>query len=413
MMHNPSLKKLATPVHIFYRDRVKQDAEAIKTGLSQSLNSLDLIFSVKTNPLPELLRLLSALGWQMEVVSPGDLAATQKACIPGAQLILSGAGWKLDFLKSAIHDNNVRSFVLDSPGSAQLLAQALKPIANDDPLTILLRLNDGDSHFGVHPSAETFRLMLEPFQRFSSLEIGLHIHKNSHGSPENEQQVIRDFRDRLQVLTVAKNLLEKSVDQPVLIFNLGGGIDSPFTYNLPPAKIGDYHNPSRAPKFRALIEDSRFSLEHLAGNISAEIAKALVPQNTSSVRIQFELGRSVSARALSTLITVLNVKNSLYPDAVIAITDGNTATMGPIQRCLHPIHAFTKNSSTNCPHFIYGNLPHSGDWLFQNLDLPTLTVGDQILIEHTGAYLLPLEAEFGFSLPAIYDLENETYLRQG
>jgi diaminopimelate decarboxylase len=129
-------------------------------------------------------------------------------------------------------------------------------------------------------------------------------------------------------------------------------------------------------------------------------------------RIQFELGRAVCTRALSTVITVRSVKRGLYPDAAILLTDGNTALLGPLHRGVHPVRAHYARAGEERV-FMYGNLPHSGDWLMQDLTLPPAEIGDQIEILHTGAYFLPLEARFGCALPAIVHESTGEILRPG
>jgi hypothetical protein len=49
--------------------------------------------------------------------------------------------------------------------------------------------------------------------------------------------------------------------------------------------------------------------------------------------------------------------------------------------------------------------------LFQNISLPPLKRGDRLLIDYTGAYFLPLEANFGLPRPGIYDAKSGALLR--
>jgi diaminopimelate decarboxylase len=185
--------------------------------------------------------------------------------------------------------------------------------------------------------------------------------------------------------------------------NFGGGFDSPYVYRPHPRELGRFHNPSEAESFRSrYAAGPRFSLRESA----ERAARAIAEEVGGSYRILFEPGRAVCARALSTVLGVRAVKRGHYPDAQVVLTDGATSFLGPLHRGVHPLERAGER-----PTFVYGALPHSGDWLFQNVKLPALEEGDRLRVLHTGAYFLPLEAKFGHELPSIYDARTGEKLR--
>ena len=190
--------------------------------------------------------------------------------------------------------------------------------------------------------------------------------------------------------------------------DLGGGIDSPFVYRPHPSELGEFHNPSLAQDFRNRHSGTRFSLREAGSEIGRAVLAELGPF-WQGKKVFFEPGRAVCTRALSTLIEVKSVKRDLYPGADVVLTDGNTAVLGPLHRGVHAVSPSKQGSPV--PTFLYGNLPHSGDWLFQNIPLPRLDVGDRLLISHTGAYYQPLEAAFGHELPKVVRADRDEVVK--
>ncbi len=188
--------------------------------------------------------------------------------------------------------------------------------------------------------------------------------------------------------------------------DLGGGIDSPFVYRLHPSEFGEFHTPKTASAFRDRNLSVRFSLRE-AGSELGKAVRSELGSFWEDKRVLFEPGRAVCTRALSTLVEVKSVKRHFYPDAEVILTDGNTALLGPVHRGVHTIAPALKARPITISTFVYGNLPHSGDWLFQDVKLPPQHVGDRLLISHTGAYFQPLEASFGHPLPMVIRADRD------
>lgn len=171
--------------------------------------------------------------------------------------------------------------------------------------------------------------------------------------------------------------------------------------------MGEFHNPLTTNDIRNRLASHHFSLSALFQSLMEKIEDKISKNFPNLVELQFELGRSVVSRSLSTLLSVADIKFDLYEGKQILITDGNTASLGPTHNNIHPIYAIKKpQDSTIVPTFIYGNLPHSGDWIAMNINFPKINISDRLIIEHIGAYFLAYEATFGMSKYPIFDVES-------
>jgi diaminopimelate decarboxylase len=385
---------LPTPFHLYSESRALEDAKDLAAGLRHFLPNLELYYSTKTNALIPLLKAFLSQGWGLEVVCPGDRRAAASAGAVGKQLLLNGPAWPQVELEEALFAQEVAQITLDSLSAAEQLGRALKCNSRTrTPLRVALRIHEGHSHFGLPASLEIIRQAIACVPKSQVATWGLHTHTNPAGSVTQPEEIADDFRTRADLLGRLGEQLPE-----ITFLDLGGGIDSPFVYRPLPSELGDFHNPGTCASLRQRHEGPRFSLKDAGHKVSAAV-RASLGANLARWQIQMEPGRAVCTRALSTVIEVQAVKEGLYPDATVVITDGNTAILGPLHRGVHPL---TAERTGLVETFVYGNLPHSADWLFQAVDLPALKVGDRLVVSHTGAYFLALEANFGHGRPGIY-----------
>lgn len=403
----PYLASRPTPLHLYYENRLREDARALREGIHSVLPEAALFYSAKTNPLPALIACLLGEGWNIETVSPADRRAALEAGATGERLLLNGNAWTEEQLTEALFNQGVGRLTLDSSAMARLLGKVLRSRPSPPPLEIAFRVHDGQSHFGFPAHSDPLGAAFRELPESAIKSIGLHIHSNPPGSIRRLESLAEDFQERSRkTLRAAECLNQVSLAKKISFVDLGGGLDSPWVYRPSPAELGDFHNPEKAESFRVSAHRD-FDLREIGKTAAEAVHKVLGDRGW---KISFEPGRAVCTRALSTLVEVKAVKSGLYPDGEIVITDGNTAILGPLHRGLHPVSALGA-AGPNQRTFVYGNLPHSGDWLFQSVPLPKLKTGDRLLISHTGAYFLALEANFGLPRPGIYDSGRELTLR--
>lgn len=407
-LHNPhpqklseKLKKVPTPGHLYSSELLAVDSGTLARAFKQNLSKAQLHFSVKTCPLPRLIRDLAKLDWGFEVVSEADLLLVEKAKARKRSVLASPLFPDPELLYRLLGSPLVKAIHLESPEAVWLTANLLQKhrrLLKNAPL-IGLRIHSA-GHFGFAPDAgalsPSIQTLLQTGARVSSLQI----HSSSEGGAITAERCRGWFAQHLKNLSTAKALIEKMQSAPVTHLDLGGGLEHPLVWRVPVDAIGTYHS----GKIPAAALAPRPSLTEVSESSAKGIAEALSAHALEKLDVSFEFGRVVSTRALSTLLTVGSVKPDLYPDAKIVITDGNTSILGPIHRVILPFEHFSvhqpASTAENC--FVYGNLPHSSDWLLQNVLLHGPAAGDRILLRGTGAYFLSQEAQFGHPRPGVY-----------
>ncbi len=404
--------KYPTPLHIYWGNRVREDAKVITTEIQRHLPEARFFYSVKTNPLPALLRQLHDIGWGMEVVNPADFALVRR--IRSRNIIVNSILPDEDAYRRMLTSSRTAALHVESLDAATAVASAAKWassrrlgfLAPKPRARVGLRINDRNSHFGIPLNRDALAEVSSRL-RSSGISISsLHIHRNYDGGTATAEKYKNGFLQNLGLLIEAKKILAEAGGDQIMSFDLGGGIDHPELYRVPPEELGVYHSG------KLKRPEPKNTLGEIASEVGACISTRLKQEGLEHLEIFFEFGRTVATRALDTLLTVSVVKRDLYPNATIATTNGSTAFLGPIHRALHPIEAEI-DSEAREKTFLYGKLPHSADWLAQNIDLPILSPGDNIRIKYTGAYFLPLEARFGNTLPAIVDGNTGQILRRG
>ncbi|NUM88146.1 MAG: hypothetical protein HUU37_02985 [Bdellovibrionales bacterium] len=407
-LHNPhpqklpkKLGKLPTPVHLYFQEHLEADAHAIRGAFKQKLSRPNLHFSVKTCPLPRLLRDLSRVGWGFEVVSEADLTMVERAKANKKSVMASPLYPDERLLLRLLKSPLVRTIHLESPAAVLIVADLLrrhKALLARGP-QIGLRIHSGSGHFGFAPNAGTLEPPIRSLLAAGARVRSLQIHTSSEGGAITTERFRGWFSHHLPSLLEAKKIAERLQDSPVEHLDFGGGIEHPATWRVPVDRIGEYHSGKIPPAAQA----PRPPLEEIASAAAEGLHESLLRAGLENLPVSFELGRAVCSRSLSTLLSVGSVKGDLYPDASILLTDGNTSLLGPLHRVLLPFEHFSAHqpSATTQRCFIYGNLPHASDWLYQNVELHGPHAGDKLLIRHTGAYFLSQEAQFGHPRPEV------------
>lgn len=331
-----------------------------------------LLYSVKANPHPRLMRELHRLGCGAEVSSLGELAVARSAEVPADDIVYTGPGKTPTEVAAAVRAG-ARLFSVDSPAQLAIVRAAaarsgvqLRAILRVNPAWSVgaqgLRMTGVPSQFGV----DAEYLLAHPERLGSTAEcevVGLHIYLGSNvpSATALAEQFTRSVRLAAE-LCAALGIVPRFLD-------LGGGFGRPFARpDVPP------------------------DLDGLDAVIESALTETFPGWRGGEPRIAFESGRYLVASAGTLLATVADVKRSRDREFVVLDSGvnhlGGMSALGrlpPMRATFLPVGRPPDRPDPAARIDVVGPLCTPLDSLGRGGD-GRPAIGDRVLVPNVGAY---------------------------
>lgn len=344
------------------------DLAAIGTAhadlVAQLPNGSHLLYSVKANPHPQLIRHLRRLGCGVEVSSTGELDAALVAGVSVGDIMHNGPAKSRTELEHAVNAG-VRLFSVDS--AAQLQALGHVAAQHDRTVDVLVRVN-GDSppagagltmtgtasQFGIDAAA----LDADPdsFRHPNVAVRGLHFYLGTNLA--DEDALIEMFGSAVRLADRLRAVLPGSFD----VLDLGGGFAAPY------ARAGTR---PQYPRLRRALTD---------------LLARHMPHRPA---VYFESGRYLTAECGRLFATVQDVKES--KGRIFVLLDSGINHLGGMAglRRVPPvvpelITTVTGRTPVTCD--VVGPLCTPLDTWIRRVQLPRMRAGDVVQVPNVGAY---------------------------
>jgi diaminopimelate decarboxylase len=359
----PGLDLVETPAYFYDLTEVRRAHGLLRAALPRPS---ELLYSVKANPHPAIVRVLAGLGCAAEVCSPGELAAALDAGVQPGRVLYTGPG-KRDCDVAAALRSGVRWFSVDS--AAGLVQVRRAAAGSGPPVRCLLRVNGhaavpgqglamtgATSQFGADAEA----IAASPGVFRDGLA-GFHLYLGTNLS--GEDALADQFR---AAVTTARQLAGALRFEPAIL-NLGGGFGAPF------ARRGEL------PRFPAL-----------ASRLSAQLDRDFPGWRRGRPAVVFESGRYLTATCGHLRTRVLDVKQS-HGRPVVVLESGinHLGGMSGLRR-LPPVTPELAAATAAGPPMraaiIAGPLCTPLDTWSWSADLPPVRPGDVVQVPNVGAY---------------------------
>jgi diaminopimelate decarboxylase len=355
----------ATPFYLTDLAELERRASAVRNGFP---DPWIVQYSLKANPLPQLVRRLASHGIGANVVSLGEWAAASAAGVPNNRISFEGIG-KTDAelgraVQASTRGEPLRWLTVESADELRALRAAAHQVgAGAQPVEVLLRLNpevhpetrgefqvgSSESKFGL-AEAELKQLFREHIEAASPVRIrGIHVHVGSQLA-----QTGAWVAGGVAACRVLEELRSLSHDLDTVDF--GGG--------FPGAE-------SPAP-----------------GDFREALTRALAEAGLSPpARAAVEPGRSLVASAGWLLTSVLHVRQRSGRPLVVVDASMSELIRPALYKAIHPIVVVRGSAADShpVPTIVGGAVCESTD-SFGVHDLPALRRGDLLAIAATGAY---------------------------
>lgn len=373
-------KKFPTPFYL-YSEKILKDnylnfyQSAVKAKLHDPL----VCFALKSNSNKSLLKILANLGCGADIVSVGEFKRAVEAGIPVEKIVFSGVGKTREEIKYTLKSSKhgPYSFNVESIEELELISEVAAKLGKK--ARICFRLNpvvQPKTHKYISTGNKTHKFGMLLDDVFTALEdkkiwkhctlVGLSIHIGSQllDLKATEKAIIK--------LCEASLLMPNNLE----FLDVGGGLGV------------DYH-PDDSKKMP--------SLQTYMNLIHDTFEKHYYNYRSKPVRVVFEPGRKISAKAGILVMSVL--RNKVSEDNNFLIVDGgmNDFMRPSLYGAFHDLVPVKKAVAKKAYHVV-GPICETSDCFGSGRKLPALKNGDLIVLADTGAY--------GYSMGSNYNLRG-------
>ena len=375
------VEETSTPTYVYDANVIQRQCRALFTHFNEI--PFRLLYAMKANPHPAVLKIMLAEGVGLDVVSPAELKlALQVGFSPG------------DILYSANNMDDDEMHLAAASGAIMNIGELsrLEKLGRAYPGTsVSIRMNPdlgaGHHQHVVTAGKETkFGIPIAQVRDINQIAsdhqlkiVGLHQHIGS-GIPD-----IRSLHDSMLVL------LETASHFPSVTFlNFGGG------FNIP-------YRPDQAP----------LDLENTQQMILPLLQDFAQQWRGKALTFWFEPGRYLVAESGVLLVRVNTLKEA--NGRTFAGTDSG---MGHLPRpvmygAYHAVYNLSNPDGPLMNYDIVGNICESGDVFARDRAVQEIKEGDVLAILDTGAYAMAMASVYNLrSLPAEVLIDSEGSWRQ-
>jgi diaminopimelate decarboxylase len=386
----------STPLFLTFAERLVEAANELESAFPDPwIRS----YSLKADPLPWIIAMLSRRGWGANCVSVGEIAAARAAGVPNGAITLEGIGKGNEEFEAVItaasSGSPFRWIAVESLDEVHALTAAFKRQGSLDCATtgVLVRLNPsiepgtidglavgrGNSKFGtdraeLRAAAQAIADSDVPLQL-----IGIHLHVGS------QLQDLRQWRVAVERSLVAYDelillgLIRPEVHERRGTLCIGGGV--PIGLEL----ADGISAPPRAVDFQRAADSAWLSVRGVSPSKRAiEPGRALVAEATMLVaRVLHVRRRHETIRGP---LALSGTGESSCTQQVV-LDAGMTELMRPaLYGARHPIHPIQPDSDTATPTAVHGPICESTDAFGAHLLPIGIERGDLVAIAGAGAY---------------------------
>lgn len=381
--HLLTLARENAPCYLYRWDMLRRQTDELR----RVFPSYDLLYSIKANPFPPLVRALADMGVGADAASAQEVLLAESCGMAGRDIFFSAAGKTERALETAWEHGEI---IVDSLGEVARIGALCRKKGVSRAIGV--RLNPSFGMGGGAGAASKFGINEEDLPRLQALldtlpvtVEGIHVHLRSQNL--NADVLGGCYRDSW---ALAKRV-SRELDSPLRYVNFGSGVG--VAYDL------RYEQPMDLGRLRTYTD-----------------AIAAENETTLCARLMIETGRFLTAAAGSywlrvvdkkisrgkTYVIVENCLNGLMKPALAvmlrhAAGEQPLAAQEPLftAEWAFPIVAHGDETVPETVDIV-GNLCCASDILAENFRGARLEVGDLIEVRNAGAYACTLTAQ-GFS----------------
>lgn len=394
MITKETVKKLSSKSDCYYLYD-EQGIDAAISLLKEKFVGIDFLYSVKCNPHPEVVNRVLHSGFGSDAASLNEVLISAEAGLEKSKIFYSAPGKTPEDIEQAITKSVL---IADSLNEVKLIEQIAEK--NNISANIGLRINPNFSFAGDKGSPSKFGVDEDTALEFvkilhnkgnKNIKItGIHVHLKSQ---ELNAETLRLYYDKMFAL--AEKFKEIGLNLEFL--NMGSGMGVPYS-----------------------ADDAALDVDFLGKYVSGRVAE--FKKNNPNTSVIIETGRYIVCKSGIYVTKVLDKKTSFGKTFIILKNTLNgfvrpsltqlvekyarqeyPAATEPLYTGKNSFGFYTlKNNDTEKKETVslVGNLCTGADIIAENISLPKLEIGDNVIISNAGAYRAVLSPmQFSSQIP--------------
>lgn len=366
---------IETPFYLFDEVLFKNNYNSLSTILDKMSCRFSIAYSIKTNPLKEIVSKAKDLGAWAEVTSYSELLSAERC---GFEEIYFNGIYKTD--EEMIHAARIgATIILDGHDQISRISNIAAKINKNLKVGIRISsfpiLNDNGTRFGIAATEPELKQVVNNLLSISNIDLYcLHIHLGTNiSNPGLYQQAL----DRLYKI----GIIMKDLGVDVRLYDLGGGMPSCIDHN-----------------WKQVFNDGINSFHDLTSDANKTIL--------------IEPGRALIESAGFLITRVVDIRKRIDGNGEDALIDvGTNSIMGENMGITHSCYNLKAHYKENANKYrLVGPLCSAEDIILNSYVGGPLNIGDMLLIDGVGAYDFSTAYEFSRGLPRVYSLDAQGQL---
>ena len=375
-----------SPLFVISEQKIRENIRKAKKAFETRYPRVQFAWSYKTNYLDAVCRVFHQEGSWAEVVSDFEYDKALTNGVNGSRIIFNGPDKTMESLEKAIQNDSL--IHIDHLEEFYNIREVAPRTGKKAKVAIRVNMDTG-----VYPMWDRFGFNYENGQAWNVLNkimrsdemelIGLHTHIGTFMLSANAYQVAAS-----KLADLAYGIFKK-YDHEIEYIDMGGGFAS--TNNLKGSYLPG--------------KDSNPTMDEYAEAISTALLNSNFPSDRLPLLI-LETGRALIDDAAHLLATVIANKR---------LSDGRRTTILDVgvnilftsfwyDHIISPAQPFTQYNEDTV---VYGPLCMNIDVLRENVSLPLLNKGDQVVIQNVGAYNMTQWMQFITLRPRIVMIDTQ------
>ncbi len=401
------LSRWGSPLHVVDAARVRENVRAFQSPPAGSTVPFSVFYSYKTNPIPELLRLLHDQGVGAEVISPYELWLAFRLGVPAERIIYNGPAKSDESIREAAR----REILLLNVNHREELERVItnaQAVGKQLRIGVRVSAQEGWSgQFGTSiATGEAFRTIQEATRSDAVRFCALHAHL---GTPIRSEAQLLSFADQVLAFT---DVVHQQLGVELEILDFGGSLAVPTVAGLSERerRTNTTFEVGLSPPQPEDTLPIRDYVALLVGRVEQHYRAA----GRRIPHVAVEPGRAMTGNTQLLLTRVLELKES-RDEPAYAIMDAGINLAETMRYEFHQVFPASKmRRPAERTYRLAGPICSPGDVLVGACPLPMLERGDVLAFMDSGAYFVPFATSFSFPQPAIVliDQGRETLLRR-